>query len=152
MKLEIELDLNKIDYDSINQQILDKLSNMDIAEVYQINQVVGSAIRGRVDEIINDYFRNGYGWGNLSSNARTDMNEVIKANIEETVKPMIQEAFSKFTPGELEGIIYHLIPNVMVNMLTNGMRDFIQNSFYGHDAQLLEQAHNLIEDRLRRNY
>lgn len=35
MKLEIELDLNKIDYDSINNQILEKLSGMDIAEIYQ---------------------------------------------------------------------------------------------------------------------
>lgn len=61
MKLEIELDLNKIDYDAINNQILEKLSGMDIAEIYQINQVVGSAIRGRVDDIINEYFRDGYG-------------------------------------------------------------------------------------------
>ena len=152
MKLGIELDLNKIDYDSINKQILDKLSDMDIAEVYQINQVVGSAIRGRVDDIINDYFRNGYGWGSLSSNARTDVNDVIKANIEETVKPMIEEAFNKFAPGELEGIIYRLIPNVMINLMTTGMRDYIQNSFYGHDANLLQQATDLIENRLRRNY
>ena len=152
MKLEIELDLNNIDYDSINNQILEKLSGMDIAEIYQINQVVGSTIRGRVDDIINEYFRNGYGWGNLSSNARSDVNDVIRKNIEEIVKPMIDEAFSKFTTGELEGIIYHLIPNVMVNMLTNGMRDFIQNSFYGHDAQLLQQATDLIEHRLSRNY
>ena len=152
MKLEIELDLNKIDYDSINQQILEKLSYMDIAEVYQINQVVGSAIRGRVDDIINEYFRDGYGWGDLSRNARSDVNEIIKENIEETVKPMVQDAFNKFAPGELEGIIYRLIPNVMVNMVTNGMRDFIQNSFYSHDAQLLEQATVMIEDKLRRNY
>lgn len=149
MKLEIELDLNKIDYESINQQIYDRLSDMDIAEVYQINQVVGSAIRGRVDDIINEYFRNGYGWGNLSSNARSDVSEVIRENIQETVKPMVEEAFSKFAPGELESIIYRLIPNVMVNLMVTGMRDTIQNSFYSHEAQILNQATELIESRLR---
>lgn len=149
MKLEIELDLNKIDYESINQQIYNRLSDIDITEVYQINQVVGSAIRGRVDDIINDYFRNGYGWGNLSSNARSDVNEVIRENIQEAVKPMVEEAFNKFAPGELESIIYRLIPNVMVNLMVTGMRDTIQNSFYSHEAQILNQATELIESRLR---
>lgn len=149
MKLEIELDLNKIDYESINQQVYDRLSDMDIAEVYQINQVVGSAIRGRVDDIINEYFRNGYGWGNLSSNARSDVSEVIRENVQETVKPMVEEAFSKFAPGELESIIYRLIPNVIVNLMVTGLRDNIQTSFYGHDAQLLQQATEIFEHRMR---
>lgn len=149
MKLEIELDLNKIDYESINQQIYDRLSDMDITEVYQINQVVGSAIRGRVDDIINEYFRNGYGWGNLSPNARSDVSEVIRENVQETVKPMIEEAFSKFAPGELESIIYRLIPNVIVNLMVTGLRDNIQASFYGHDAQLLQQATEIFEHRMR---
>ena len=34
MKLEIELDLNKIDYDAINRQIQAKIANMKLEETY----------------------------------------------------------------------------------------------------------------------
>ena len=37
MKLEIELDLNKIDYDAINKQIAEKVAELNIKEEYQRN-------------------------------------------------------------------------------------------------------------------
>ena len=37
MQLTIDLDLNKIDYDSINKQIMDKISAMNVADMYQIS-------------------------------------------------------------------------------------------------------------------
>ena len=39
MKLEIELDLNQIDYAAINKQIQDKIAEMNIREEYKIDNV-----------------------------------------------------------------------------------------------------------------
>lgn len=59
MKLEIELDLNKIDYDAINKQIAEKIAALDIKEIYdvesKINSKITNLIKQEVDESYNSY-------------------------------------------------------------------------------------------------
>jgi uncharacterized protein GlcG (DUF336 family) len=44
MKLEIELDLNKIDYDAINQQIQQKITDLDLTQEYKIDSRIKQEI------------------------------------------------------------------------------------------------------------
>ena len=59
MKLEIELDLNKIDYDAINKQIQNKIKEMDLNTVYSINSKINNTVRVEVESEIESYFRGG---------------------------------------------------------------------------------------------
>ena len=61
MKLEIELDLNKIDYDAINKQIAEKVAELNIKEEYdiesKINNKITSIVNKDVDDSYNSYIR-----------------------------------------------------------------------------------------------
>ena len=48
MKLEIELDLNKIDYDAINKQIAEKVAELNIKETYDIESKINTKINNKI--------------------------------------------------------------------------------------------------------
>ena len=63
MKLEIELDLNKIDYDAINKQIQDKIADLNIQETYDIKSKVDNKIEELIDRDVigtNGYIERNY--------------------------------------------------------------------------------------------
>ena len=48
MKLKIELDLNKIDYDAINKQIAEKVAELNIKETYEIESKIDKKINDKI--------------------------------------------------------------------------------------------------------
>ena len=54
MKLEIDLDLNKIDYDSINEQIKQKIKDLDITNVYTIDDRIRNELDTQISQVIRD--------------------------------------------------------------------------------------------------
>ena len=66
MKLEIELDLNKIDYDAINKQIQEKIEAIDIQKEYDIDsrirERISNIVYNKVDIGYNDYIDNFWIW------------------------------------------------------------------------------------------
>lgn len=59
MKLEIELDLDKIDYDAINKQIAEKVAALNLKEEYdiesKINNKITSMVNKEVEQSYNSY-------------------------------------------------------------------------------------------------
>lgn len=59
MKLEIDLDLNQIDYEAINKQIQEKIDAMDIKDMYQLNSKIEYMIKDKVEGAVNNYLTGG---------------------------------------------------------------------------------------------
>ena len=82
MKLEIDLDLNQIDYKAINKQIQDKIAAMDLKKEYAISEKVNYQIREKTKEEVDYYFRNGT-WGGLNNDSKREIKDEITKNIKE---------------------------------------------------------------------
>ena len=95
MKLEIELDLNKIDYDAINKQIQEKINDMDLNKMYQIDREISDTINERVKIIVKEYLcRNRWvSDGELNSNAVQLVREEVRCKFQERVNPFINDIF-----------------------------------------------------------
>ena len=63
MKLEIDFDLNKIDYDSINEQIKQKIKDLDISNVYTIDDRIKNELDTQISQAIRDNMYRNY-WSN----------------------------------------------------------------------------------------
>ena len=95
MKLEIELDLNKIDYDAINQQIAEKVAELNIKEEYEIESRIYKKITSMVNDDV-DYSYNSYiekYWSSPTSNGKKLIESMSKAEIENRTKKIIEEIF-----------------------------------------------------------
>ena len=93
MKLEIELDLNKIDYDAINKQIAEKVAELNIKEEYDIESKIDnritSVVNREVDESYNSYIEN-Y-WSSPTSEGKKLIESMSKTEIENGAKKVMEE-------------------------------------------------------------
>ena len=142
MKLEIELDLNKIDYDAINQQIQEKIASMDLTNEYRISQRIESKIKEEVERIVRG---NMNGWyGDINDNTKRDIKDEIHNNIKAVVAPIVQETLSKVSQEEFNAIIRELLPVIFMNALMSDMGSMFSNYYCRMNVDIMNQCENRI--------
>ena len=147
MKLEIELDLNKIDYDAINQQIQEKIESMDLAKTYNIGYRIESKVR---EEVENKVRSNMNGWyGGLNDNTKRTINDEISKNIRETVTPIVSDTLSKISQEEFNSIIRELLPVIFMNVLMSDMGSMFNNYYCSMNADIMNQCESRIASIFR---
>lgn len=143
MKLEIELDLNKIDYDAINKQIKEKIDKMDLEKAYSINSRVESFIKNEVEYRVVKHLNNGC-WSGLNTESRQEIKNIISTHIKETVEPHVKEIFDKIPKEELDNIILDILPKVLVDLISKSMEKVLIEYFHNSSVSIIEQAANRI--------
>lgn len=147
MKLEIELDLNKIDYDAINQQVQEKIASMDLAKEYNISHKIESKIREEVESRVRS---NMNGWyGNLNEDTKRDIKDEIHYNIKEVIAPIVQDTLSKVSQEEFDSIIRELLPVIFMNVLMNDMSGMFSNYYCRMNADIMSQCESRIASIFR---
>ena len=143
MKLEIELDLNKIDYASINKQIKEKINELDLEKTYSINSRVESFIKNEVEYKVQKHLDNGC-WSGLNTESRQEIKNIISGHIKEIVKPHVKEIFDKIPKEELDNIILDILPKVLVDLIKDSMERVLIEHFHKSSESIIEQAAHRI--------
>ena len=152
MEIKIDIDMNKIDYDAINEEILKKVKEMDSSQKYQIDD----KIRSRVSEVVNtdarDYIERTWGYNTgiaeLSNNARNNITELAKAEIKEKISVVVNDLFEKLPREELDKMVAGLVPQIIVSMIADQLKDVIQNYYYGAMGTMNQIAEEKIQNIL----
>lgn len=145
MKLEIELDLNKIDYDAINKQIQEKIEAMDLEKTYQINYKISNKINEEVEKIVGTQLRRSRWSGELNDDSKQWIHNEIRGKIQELVNPCVTNIFDKLSQDELDEIITELIPKVLVDLLSERTKSALMSYYY----ESSETITRIAEDRIR---
>lgn len=149
MKLEIELDLNQIDYEAINKQIQDKVAAMDLHNEYQINSKINYKIKEEVENQVDYYFRSG-AWGGLNNDSKREIQDEISKNLKELIKPHIDDIFNQIPQEELNQIISDLLPRVLMDILVSNMSSALTSCYYQSSATIMQMCESRIRDMLGR--
>ena len=153
MKLEIELDLNQIDYGAINKQIQDKIAEMNIHEEYKIDSKINDAVKREVDETVGYRVRNhlsGGPWNSLNNESKNQVRNTISNHIKELVEPHVKEIFDQIPEEELNKLISDLIPRVMMDVISAkmlGIIDMYYNNMHATTYQICEERVRNILNR-----
>ena len=145
MKLEIELDLNQIDYDAINKQIQEKIADMDLEKSYSINSRIGSKIQEEVDREVGYYLRCNSWGGNLNDNVQRDINDEIQRHIEKLVKTNVEKVLNQIPTEELNKLISDLIPKVLMDLLISN----VGSSFYNYCEESRYTTLHICEEKIQ---
>lgn len=149
MRLEIELDMSKIDYEAINKQVQDKIAAMDLEKSYQISSRIRSQIEKRTEETVNRYLQEG-SWSGLNSDSKREIKDEISKNIQELIKPHVEGIFHQIPQEELNAIISELLPQVLMDMIVKHMQTMVSNFYYSTEANLASMCDAKIRDALSR--
>lgn len=148
MKLEIELDLNKIDYDAINKQIVEKIANMDLAANYNFKYKIENKIDEEVDLCVSEFFRTRR-WGNLNNSSKEDMLCMLKSKAQSMIDPHVQNIIYQIPSEEMNKIIMDLIPKVLVDLLSNHLKGVLTSYWYESSETLINEVDNRIRNSMR---
>lgn len=154
MKLEIELDMNKIDYDAINAQILEKVKELDITKTYdvanKIEHKVGAMIRDEVYLTYDPYITNT--WKYPSEVGKKLVETTTKELINEKVNIIVNEIMEGITEEAIKKMIVKLMPEMFVNVMISYLIGAIETSSYKMMDEMRDQAiveaHNVFNSRI----
>lgn len=149
MRLEIELDMSKIDYEAINKQVQDKIAAMDLEKSYRISSTIRSQIEERTEEKVKRYLQEG-SWSGLNSDSKREIKDEISKNIQELIKPHVEGIFHQIPQEELNAIISELLPQVLMDMITKHMKTMVNKFYYSTEANLVSMCDAKIRDTLSR--
>ena len=150
MKLEIDLDLNKIDYDSINEQIKQKIKDLDITSVYTIDDRIKNELNAQIKQIINENMYRNY-WSNELDNRTTGhIQDELRILIREAITPLVNNIFNKISEEEIETMILNILPKTLVLLLMDNLKGSLY-SLQNDQIHLMEAViENHINNRLNR--
>lgn len=152
MKLEIELDLNKIDYDAINKQIAEKVAELNIKEEYdiesKINNKITSIVNKEVDASYNSYIKE-Y-WSYPTSDGKKLIESMSKSEIENRTKKVMEEIFTnEYNEETLKEVMLKIIPDVFASILFSRMESALFNKEHNYYNQIYNMVRNEIDSRIR---
>lgn len=139
MKLEIELDLNKIDYDEINKQIVEKIAALDIEETYDIKSKIESSISNYVNNSIdlayNEYI-DSY-WKDKTKEGKNLVESISKAEIERRTRQVIEDIFANdYSEDVLREAMLKIIPDVFTAVIFKRMESTLYNKEYNYQQEI----------------
>lgn len=147
MKLEIELDLNKIDYDAINKQIAEKVAALDIKDMYNIESKIDSKISTLVKEEV-DYSYNEYlnkYWSSPTSEGKKLIETMSKAEIENRTKKIIDDIFAAdYNEEVLRELMIKFLPDVFAAILFRRL----ESTLFTKECNYNDRMFNMIRSHV----
>lgn len=144
MKLEIDLDLNRIDYDSINEQIKQKIKDLDITNVYTIDDRIRNELDTQISQVIRDNMYRNYWSNELDSKTTENIQNELRILIKEAITPSVNNVFNKISEKEIEKMILDILPKALVALII----DNLKGSFYSFQNDQISLMESVIESHI----
>ena len=147
MKLEIELDLNKLDYDAINKQIAEKIEALDIKEEYDIEQKINNKITNMINDKV-EYSYNSYidnYWKSPTAEGKKLIESITKTEIENRTKQVIEEVFAnEYSEEKIKEVMLKLIPDVFASIMFSRM----ESALFSQEHNYYNQIYNMVRGEI----
>ena len=149
MKLEIELDLNKIDYDAINRQISEKIADLNIKEEYDIESKIDRSIschvKDEVDCSYNKYLEKYFFGDGTSAEGRNLIQSMTKEEIEKRTKQIIEDVFTNdYNEETLRELMLKFLPDVFASILFRRM----ESALFNKENDYYNQMYNMVRGQI----
>lgn len=143
MKLEIELDINKIDYDSINKQIQEKIEALNISEMTDIEDRINTTLNVKIRDVYNKYLGDTY--YRDTYDGRKIINNLIKEKFTEVSRKIIDDIYNE---NKIEEIVAELFPGLFVQAMYDSLYDTVNNLIRSNKDNTINTAINIVANKL----
>lgn len=152
MKVEIDIDMSRIDYDSINTQIKEKLENLTPTDIfsryYRTDEDISKYIEKYLENGSYQYIVN-KGWWSSNYEAEKKISNIASEIVTSKVKEVCDGIFATISEKDLQELVYKILPNVFVDALYGK----IMSSLYAQDSHLQCDIHQIcrgiVDDAFR---
>lgn len=142
MKLEIELDINKIDYDSINKQIQEKIEALNIFEMDDIENRINTILDIKIRDAYNKYLGSGC---SDTYEGRKIIDTINKEKFTEVSRKIIDDIYKE---NKIEEIVAELFPRLFVQAMYDSLYDTMCNSIRSNNENTINNAISIVVNML----
>lgn len=153
MKVEIDIDMGRIDYDSINAQIKEKLDNLTPEDIFSKYYKTDSDISEYIEKYLRDGSENyivNRGWWSNNTEAENKIQSIAKEIITAKVNEVCDAILATMSEKDLQELVYKILPHVFVDALYGK----IMSSLYSTEDHLRCDVHQMcrgiVDDEFRR--
>lgn len=156
MKVEIDIDMSRIDYDSINEQIKEKLENLTPSDIfsryYKTDDDISRYIERRLDEGSENYMVNQGWWSN--GTAKQNIQDIAKRIITDKMQKICDDIFATMTDEELQRLVYDIFPNIFVQAMYDKVTHVLYSSEGEKEYNMQNICRSIVDQafRSRSNY
>ena len=152
MKVEIDIDMSKIDYDSINAQIKEKLDSLTPSDIfkryYKTDDDISRYIEKHLDEGSKSYMVN-QGWWSSNSDARQNIQNIAKEIITDKMQKICDDIFATMTEEELQKLVYDIFPKIFVQAMYDSITYALYNSEERKRFDMQDICRNIVDQAFR---
>lgn len=142
MEIKIDIDMNKIDYESINKQIREKLSQASVDDIFKRYYVMEDDIRKSIENLIRDGSENyivNRGWCDSYEAKQYISNEAHKI-ITKMIEPVCEEMVNQMSKEDMQNLIVDIFPSIFCDILYKK----ISHTIYGADGKERMDTQNVM--------
>ena len=150
MRVEVDIDLNNIDYEAINEQIKKKLDETDLDRIYRINSYCEDYVEEEVKNRVNKYLTDGYSYSGLSDSVKNDIKTQVTSIIRETVKEKMNKVFEQMGDEEFDKMIADILPGIIVDLIYDLIKGHISDSKYSVRTSIINEVQYKINQAIKR--
>ena len=151
MKVEIDIDMSRIDYDSINEQIKEKLENLTPSDIfsryYKTDDDISRYIEKHLDEGSENYMVNQGWWSN--STAKQNIQDIAKRIITDKMQKICDDIFATMTDEELQRLVYDIFPNVFVQAMYDKVAGVLYSSESRKEYDMQNICRSIVDQAFR---
>lgn len=152
MKIEIDIDMSRIDYDSINTQIKEKLEGLTPTDIFSRYYKTDEDISEYIEKYLKDgsfnYIVN-RGWWSNNGEAERKISDIAKEIITTKVKEVCDNIFATMTDEELQRLVYDIFPNIFVQAMYDKVTHALYSSEGKRDFDMQNICRSIVDQAFR---
>lgn len=148
MQVNVTIDIDKIDYDSINRQIKEKIEDMKLEKIFPFEDMFRNYLGQRINTFLDDYIGRKYGEDEASYKTREMVNDCMKEGIKEHIDESVDKFFEKIGHDELNKMIISIFPSILSLYLYNEIRMKASETYVSFQDSVNSITNSIITQRL----
>lgn len=148
MELKIDLDMEKIDYDRINDEIIKQIQNSDILHEYEVHSRCNAIIQNIAYKTLNEYFTTKYGKPEMTYDFKCKFKDVLKEVVTEIIKENKEGSLLDLTSEDIDNLITPISPSIFLNLSLSILKDGLREVMYTEDSLRTTNCLEIIENKL----
>lgn len=145
MKAEVDLDLSKIDYDSLNKVLKNKVEELDVKKFINVEKVATAYIKDEIRPVLYDQILTHN--GSIEYSAREKINNLVNEILKDLINERVLEIFNSISKEDMDDIIMKAISSALLEVISTKL----SISFEDYKFRFKENIENDLFDRIRRS-
>ena len=151
MKIELDLDVSKLDYDLINSKIAEKIEEVDLGSLdikslidSKINTMIADKVEYNYDPYLSTY------WKEPTSDGKKLITSITKEEIERRCTTEVNAVLDELGDESIRKIVLSILPEAMTTILLDRLSSAIFNTEFSYTDSLRNVIRSDINNSIRR--